>query len=35
VKTGTQIVGSASVPAQNSARRAARSDRAFDFVALT
>jgi heme o synthase len=35
VKTSTQIVGGASVPAHNSARSVARSDRALDFVALT
>lgn len=35
MKSSTQIVGSASVPAQNSAGSVARSDRAFDFVALT
>lgn len=35
MKTSTQIVGGASVPAHNSARSVARSDRALDFVALT
>ncbi|HVQ12432.1 MAG TPA: heme o synthase [Vicinamibacterales bacterium] len=35
MKTSTQIVGGASVPAQNSARSDARSHRALDFVALT
>jgi heme o synthase len=35
VKTSTQIVGGASVPAQNAAGTVARSGRALDFVALT
>lgn len=35
MKTGTQVVGGASVPAQNPARDVARSGRTLDFVALT
>ena len=35
MKTSTQVVGSASVPAQNPTRSAARSGRTLDFVALT